>query len=330
MDEAKGGVAVTDENPPPPPRAFISYSHDTEDHKAWVLALATRLRTHGVDVILDQFGLVAGMELQRFMESGLSDSEWVVAVSTPSYIAKANERTGGAGYESQILSADLFDGGARRDHVIPVLRGNRVVPAVPEFLKGLVYIDMRDEDGFDPGYEDLLRAIHAMPAVPIPPLGSNPLVPPGEDLYVPLSMRPDRYAQPAAKGPVEFHYENNSGDLTLGSGDYTFTTHWSSAGPGQIYFYRDRHDIHSVALVAQARGFEAIGEALDHDLSSRSRTAAVGDVALFRNVNDYWLAVLIEEVTVRNAADPHSVATLRGRYRILTDRASSFGDTPGE
>ncbi|WP_370457663.1 SEFIR domain-containing protein [Rufibacter sp. XAAS-G3-1] len=35
-------------------KVFISYSHDSNNHKDWVLQLATRLRLNGVDVILDQ------------------------------------------------------------------------------------------------------------------------------------------------------------------------------------------------------------------------------------------------------------------------------------
>ncbi|MGX2954498.1 toll/interleukin-1 receptor domain-containing protein [Shewanella sp. JL219SE-S6] len=39
------------------PRCFISYSHDNENHKEWVLNLATRLVKNGVDVTLDQWDL---------------------------------------------------------------------------------------------------------------------------------------------------------------------------------------------------------------------------------------------------------------------------------
>ena len=35
------------------PKVFISYSHDTQEHKKWVLDLATRLRGGGVDAIID-------------------------------------------------------------------------------------------------------------------------------------------------------------------------------------------------------------------------------------------------------------------------------------
>jgi hypothetical protein len=36
------------------PRVFISYSWDDEDHKRWVRDLAARLRTHGIETLLDQ------------------------------------------------------------------------------------------------------------------------------------------------------------------------------------------------------------------------------------------------------------------------------------
>ena len=39
------------------PTVFISYSHDNEDHKSWVLKLASDLRSHGVNAILDQWDL---------------------------------------------------------------------------------------------------------------------------------------------------------------------------------------------------------------------------------------------------------------------------------
>ncbi|WP_211227219.1 SEFIR domain-containing protein [Saccharospirillum impatiens] len=36
------------------PRVFISYSHDSQLHKKWVLDIATRLRNSGIDAIVDQ------------------------------------------------------------------------------------------------------------------------------------------------------------------------------------------------------------------------------------------------------------------------------------
>lgn len=35
-----------------PPRVFISYSHDSAEHKKWVLDFSTTLRNRGVDAVL--------------------------------------------------------------------------------------------------------------------------------------------------------------------------------------------------------------------------------------------------------------------------------------
>jgi hypothetical protein len=40
-----------------PPKVLVSYSHDSELHKDWVLTLATRLVANGVNIFLDQWDL---------------------------------------------------------------------------------------------------------------------------------------------------------------------------------------------------------------------------------------------------------------------------------
>ncbi len=62
-----------------PPRVFISYSHDSAEHKEWVLNFATTLRMRGVDAVLDQWDLKPGDDLPHFMESQLETSESVLA-----------------------------------------------------------------------------------------------------------------------------------------------------------------------------------------------------------------------------------------------------------
>ena len=53
-------------------RAFISYAWENDEHSSWVLKLATNLRRHGVDVILDQWDARLGNDLAFFMEQGLT------------------------------------------------------------------------------------------------------------------------------------------------------------------------------------------------------------------------------------------------------------------
>ena len=49
------------------PRVFISYSHDSAEHKKWVSELASNLVKKGIDVILDQWDLGFGDDVPKFM-----------------------------------------------------------------------------------------------------------------------------------------------------------------------------------------------------------------------------------------------------------------------
>lgn len=86
------------------PRLFISYSHDDDAHKAWVLKLATRLVNNGVDVVLDQWDMKLGGNLPTFMEKGLTSAVRVLAICTAKFVEKSNEGQGGVGYEKTILT----------------------------------------------------------------------------------------------------------------------------------------------------------------------------------------------------------------------------------
>lgn len=60
------------------PKVFVSYSHDSPEHKAWVLTLAEDLRKLGIDAILDQWDLAAGQDIPAFMGTGISSSDRVI------------------------------------------------------------------------------------------------------------------------------------------------------------------------------------------------------------------------------------------------------------
>ena len=49
-------------------RVFISYSHDLDEHKRWVLELARYLTENGVEVVFDEWDVQLGDDLPQFME----------------------------------------------------------------------------------------------------------------------------------------------------------------------------------------------------------------------------------------------------------------------
>ena len=88
------------------PKLFISYSWSNPEHEQWVIALAIELRESGVDVILDKWDLKEGHDAILFMEKMVTDPEIkkVVMVCDRIYAEKADDRSGGVGTETQIIS----------------------------------------------------------------------------------------------------------------------------------------------------------------------------------------------------------------------------------
>jgi hypothetical protein len=156
----------------PTPKAFVSYSWDDETHKAWVKALAARLRADGVNLTLDQWAVVPGDQLPRFMDTSVRENDFVLIVCTPNYKRKSDNRQGGAGYEGDIIRGEIFTGENDRKF-IPVLRAGDWRSSTPSSLKGKCGLDFRGEPYREESYEDLLSTLHGT-REQAPPIGVPP------------------------------------------------------------------------------------------------------------------------------------------------------------
>lgn len=152
------------------PKAFISYSWDSEDHRNWVRELASRLRQEGIDVMLDQWHLAPGDPLPEFMERAVRENDFVILVCTPNFRVKADERKGGVGYEGNIMTGELF---IKYNHrkFIPVLRHDSWEEAAPSWLQAKRYLDLTDPR-FGENFEKLVQTLHGEQPE-IPPLGKR-------------------------------------------------------------------------------------------------------------------------------------------------------------
>ena len=155
------------------PKVFISYSHDSLEHKQWVLELGRKLVQNGVDVVLDQWNLTPGDNFVQFMEVGVRNLDWVLVVCTDNYVRKANNREGGVGYEVQIVTAQLVEN-LGIDKFIPIIRHASGPEKMPTFLGGRVYIDFTDDSQFNEMFNELLHKLYNEPFVKKPPLGEKP------------------------------------------------------------------------------------------------------------------------------------------------------------
>ena len=134
-----------------PPQVFISYSHDSDEHKNWIIQLASRLRSNGVDIILDAWNTKLGSDLASFMERGLSKSQRVICVCSDNYLVKANEGKGGAGYEKQIMTSELVVD-QNTNWVIPLIVNNSSTKKTPTFLGVRKYISFEDPKLYETKY----------------------------------------------------------------------------------------------------------------------------------------------------------------------------------
>lgn len=158
------------------PKIFISYSWHPEKNKIWVQRLAERLMQDGVNVKLDVWDLKHGHDKYVFMEQMVKDPDIkkVLVICNEDYARKADDRTGGVGTESTIMSSDIYSL-AEQTKFIPILvEKKNGEPCLPTFLKSRMYIDMSSNDIYELGYDQLLRDIYEKPLLRKPALGKMP------------------------------------------------------------------------------------------------------------------------------------------------------------
>ena len=159
------------------PKLFISYSWSNAEHEQWVIDLASNLRESGVDVILDKWYLKEGHDAVAFMEKMVTDPDIrkVVIVCDEKYAAKADERSGGVGTETQIISGEIYANQAQEKFVAVLsAKDENGNPYLPTYYQSRIYIDLSEEDRYSNNFERLLRWIFDEPIYVKPELGSKP------------------------------------------------------------------------------------------------------------------------------------------------------------
>lgn len=158
-------------------KIFISYSWTTPQHEAWVLQLAHRLTHDGVIVVLDKWDLKPGQDKFTFMEQMVhaDNIDKVLIILDKKYTERANNRSGGVGTETTIISGKVYES-ATQEKFIPIVaeRDENGNAFLPTYLGTRIYIDLSDELEFEAAYEQLLRQIYEAPLLSRPKLGSAP------------------------------------------------------------------------------------------------------------------------------------------------------------
>ncbi|MEI7050543.1 toll/interleukin-1 receptor domain-containing protein [Pseudomonas koreensis] len=159
------------------PKVFISYSWSTPTHERWVLDLAEELIGSGINVILDKWDLKPGQDSIDFMEQMVKDPsiDKVLIISDKVYAEKADNRSGGVGTETQIISKKIYDQVDQERFIAVIAEKDLDGKAyIPLFYHSRLYIDLSEPDRYADGFDSLIRCIHGQPQFKKPALGKKP------------------------------------------------------------------------------------------------------------------------------------------------------------
>ncbi len=141
---------------------FISYCHKDVTEE-WIDKLATALGQFGINSIVDIYDLQLGQDINYFMEQ-IKKVDKVLILLGKTYKDRANDKDGGVGTETQIISNDVYKD-VEQTKFIPIVvekdeNGN---PYLPYYLESRLYTDFSDDNLFAKNIENLVRQIHKLP-----------------------------------------------------------------------------------------------------------------------------------------------------------------------
>jgi hypothetical protein len=144
-------------------KIFISYSHDSNEHKNWVRKLAEDLMRNGVETILDSWHLQVADDLAHFMENAIRESNYTLLICTPHFAHKVNNRKGGVSYEANLVIGSILSNFHDQGKFIPILKEGLPSDSIPLYLRTKLFLDFTNEALYDQSFETLLRRIFDAP-----------------------------------------------------------------------------------------------------------------------------------------------------------------------
>ncbi|WP_276623785.1 toll/interleukin-1 receptor domain-containing protein [Syntrophomonas wolfei] len=153
------------------PKVFISYAWGTDEYQQKVLDLCTRLYSEcGIEVLIDKWSMEAGNDTYDFMERCVKDPSvnYVIMLLDKNYAEKADNRQGGVGTETQIISQEVYSNTVQ-NKFIPVIfeRGPDEKIYKPAYLKSRLHFDLT-KDNANAEFMRLVKHLYGEKTYPMP------------------------------------------------------------------------------------------------------------------------------------------------------------------
>ena len=167
---------------------FISYSHDSATHIKSVLDLSNKLRSEGINCILDQYESSPPEGWPRWMDKKIHDACFVLMICTESYYKRVmgEEEPGkghGVRWEGNLIYQYIYNAGSTNTKFIPVVFDASNRDYIPTPLQGATNYCVSTQDGYDDLYYRLINKpkiekpeIGKLRALPERPVKTNPIM----------------------------------------------------------------------------------------------------------------------------------------------------------
>jgi tetratricopeptide (TPR) repeat protein len=316
-------------------RAFISYSHDSAEHKDRVWDLCERLRNDGIDCRIDQHEPSPPEGWPRWCRDQVQESQFVLVVCTEKYRrryeGKAPAGEGkGAKWEGFIITLELYEAEERNTKFIPLVLSPQDAQHIPLELSGATRYDLSIPEAYDNLFRHLTnQPLHVKSEVA------------RELRRMPPLERKTRFGGPLWNVPLprNLFFTGRKDKLeelanALAPGGVAALTGMGGVGKTQIaaHFAHEHRSEYSAVLWASAAsqetlvsGFAAIASLLNlPEKDEKDQALAVAAVKRWLEANGGWLLIF------DNAGD---LATVRGfvpqsakGHVLLTTQAQATGD----
>ncbi|WP_370949038.1 SEFIR domain-containing protein [Amycolatopsis sp. cg5] len=161
------------------PRVFVTYSHDSPEHKEKVRLFAHFLRTViGLDVRLDQWDDGPRRDWSLWAIDHLTEADFVLVIASPEYKRRADglappDKGRGAQFEAAMIRNNLTRNLAEEtERFLPVVFPGRSLDDIPTFLNPYSTTRFRVNEFTRDGVAGLLAAITGRPEFPMPERGA--------------------------------------------------------------------------------------------------------------------------------------------------------------
>lgn len=132
-----------------PPRVFVSYSHDSDEHRAAVVALTNRLRSDGIDAWVDAFELHQA-DWAQWMASQIERADFILCVCTDAWRRRFEgplgpSQDGGVSLEVRAIRNRMLHDRGPHPSVVAVAFDESDLQHIPRILQsGPSYLVSRD------------------------------------------------------------------------------------------------------------------------------------------------------------------------------------------